>query len=79
MEDTCLIIHSHDGNLESGHIHDWEGVTIVFAKDPAGNGDDWWYRAVSGTFSHAINPHNGSRMPSGRTIQSPLRSRLVQI
>jgi len=41
------LYYVHDGNLEAGHKHDWEGVTIIFAKDPAANGDDWWYRAVN--------------------------------
>lgn len=41
------LYYVHDGNLEAGHGHDWEGVTIVFAKDPAASGDDWWHRAVN--------------------------------
>jgi len=36
------LYYVHDGNLEAGHKHDWEGVTIIFAKDPAANGGDWW-------------------------------------
>lgn len=51
---SCSRTTSHDGNLEAGHKHDWEGVTIVFARDPAANGDDWWYRAVSDTYPHAL-------------------------
>ncbi|KAI9717019.1 MAG: hypothetical protein M1812_004954 [Candelaria pacifica] len=39
------LYYVHDGNLEAGHKHDWEGVTIIFAKDPAAKGGDWWYRA----------------------------------
>lgn len=40
------VYYVHDGNLEAGHKHEWEGITVVFAKDPASkDGDAWWYRA----------------------------------
>lgn len=49
------VYYVHDGNLGIGHKHDWEGVTILFAKDPAAPNDDWWYRAVgSPNLSHLL-------------------------
>lgn len=37
--------YSHDGILSLlGHRHDWEGITVVWQRDEAG---DWWHRAVS--------------------------------
>ncbi len=51
------LYYVHDGNLLAGHRHDWEGVTIVFARDPAANGDNWWYRAVS-LNSHSLYNSN---------------------
>jgi hypothetical protein len=26
------LYYVHDGNLEAGHRHDWEGVTVVFRR-----------------------------------------------
>ncbi|KAL8707122.1 MAG: hypothetical protein Q9220_007799 [cf. Caloplaca sp. 1 TL-2023] len=45
------VYYVHDGSLSAGHKHDWEGVTIVFAKHPDAAGGDWWYRAGA-TYNH---------------------------
>lgn len=39
------LYYVHDGVIFEGHRHDWEGVTVVFKKDPSGV--DWWHRQVS--------------------------------
>lgn len=31
----------------AGHKHDWEGISIIFTKDPGGNDADWWVPSVS--------------------------------
>lgn len=36
------LYYVHDGVIFEGHRHDWEGVTVVFKKDPSGV--DWWHR-----------------------------------
>ncbi|MCJ1430265.1 hypothetical protein MMC29_008182, partial [Sticta canariensis] len=36
------LYYVHDGVLLEGHRHDWEGVTVVFKRDPTGA--DWWHR-----------------------------------
>ena len=36
------LYYVHDGVMMEGHKHDWEGVTVIFKKDPT-NGD-WWQR-----------------------------------
>ncbi|KAF2106743.1 hypothetical protein BDV96DRAFT_607212 [Lophiotrema nucula] len=39
------LYYVHDGNLNAGHIHDWEGVSVVFRKDPAATDNEDWWRA----------------------------------
>lgn len=51
---------SHDGILTYlGHRHDWEGITVVWQRDPEG---DWWHRAVS----RSIHPFEASVTDSKR-------------
>lgn len=45
----------HDGAVSEGHTNDWEGITVVFKRDPGGNGADWWVRDVS---TPTKNSHN---------------------
>jgi hypothetical protein len=28
------MVYRHDGNLLAGHKHDWEGISVIFTKDP---------------------------------------------
>ncbi|KAF2254308.1 hypothetical protein BU26DRAFT_410465, partial [Trematosphaeria pertusa] len=39
---TFDVYYVHDGNLSAGHPHDWEGIIVVFRKDPGARGEDWW-------------------------------------
>ena len=48
------VYYVHDGVLLEGHRHDWEGVTVVFKRDPSGA--DWWHRDVSDLSEYNLLP-----------------------
>ena len=50
------IYYVHEGNMLAGHDHDWEGITIVFSRDPGAKGEDWWRRA--GAHYNRYNNHD---------------------